>query len=113
MRALGAAVSLIVRFVSAVVVSGITTAWQIVGPGDRPVPGLLRMRFSDLSPTGAALLGCITTLTPGTTTIDVDMERGELLLHLLDASDPAKTVTEIREQFERHLQVIFPARRGS
>jgi multisubunit Na+/H+ antiporter MnhE subunit len=106
-----AAVTLVTQFVIAVVVSGITTAWSIVRPGKAPVPGLVRMKFSDLDPVGAALLGCMTTLTPGTTTVDVDMERGELLLHLLDASDPAKTVADIREQFERRMQRIFPARR--
>jgi multisubunit Na+/H+ antiporter MnhE subunit len=113
MRRLSAAAILLTRFVVQVVVSGIATAWMIVRPGARPVPGLLRMRFHDLDPVGAALLGCIISLTPGTTTIDVDVERGELLLHLLDASDPSKTVATIRAQFERSMQVLFPARRGS
>jgi multisubunit Na+/H+ antiporter MnhE subunit len=113
MRRVTAAVLLLVRFVWAVVVSGITTSWLIVRPGAPPVPGFVRMPFSNLDRRGAALLGCVTTLTPGTTTVDVDLERGELLLHLLDASDPDATVAEIRELFERHLQVLFPARRES
>jgi multisubunit Na+/H+ antiporter MnhE subunit len=74
---------------------------------------LARMQFSDLDPVGAALLGCMISLTPGTTTIDIDMERGEMLLHLLDASDPASTIAIIREQFEPHMRALFPARRWS
>jgi multisubunit Na+/H+ antiporter MnhE subunit len=39
-----------------------------------------------MSEAGASILGGMITLTPGTTTIDVDMERREMLLHVLDAS---------------------------
>lgn len=108
-RLLVAAV-LLARFLTQVVASGTLTAWLIVRPGPRPVPGLVRMRFSGLSKEGAALLGCIVTLTPGTTTVDVDMERGELLLHLLDASAPSATVAGIRRDFESRLQRLLPAK---
>ena len=77
--------------------------------GDGKCAAAVRMRFSGLSPEGAATLGCLVTLTPGTTTVDVDMERGELLLHLLDASDPAEKAAGIRRGFERRLQALFPA----
>jgi multisubunit Na+/H+ antiporter MnhE subunit len=105
-----AALLLVVQFGFQLVVSGLATAWAIVRPGAPPVPGLVRMKFTGIAPVGAALLGCMTTLTPGTTAIDIDMDRGELLLHLLDASDPERTVREIRQRFERHIQRIFPAR---
>jgi multisubunit Na+/H+ antiporter MnhE subunit len=108
-----AALVLLTRFVVQVVVSGLATSWAIVRPGEAPLPGLARMRFSNLDPVGAALLGCMISLTPGTTAIDIDMERGEILLHLLDASDPAKVMATIHEQFEGLMQQIFPARRSS
>lgn len=100
---------LVGRFLWQVVTSGLTTAWLIVRPGPRPTPGLARVAFTDLSETGAALLGCLITLTPGTTTLDIDLTRGELLLHLLDASDPTGTAASIRAHFERPLQRLFPA----
>jgi multisubunit Na+/H+ antiporter MnhE subunit len=68
------------------------------------------MRFSGLDETGAALLGSLITLTPGTTTLDVDMERRELLLHLLDGSDPEGAVRSIHAELERPLQRIFAPR---
>jgi multisubunit Na+/H+ antiporter MnhE subunit len=106
------AVVLSARFLWQVVLSGASTAWQIVRPGRRPQPALARMRFSGLDETGAALLGCMVTLTPGTTTIDIDMQRGEILLHMLDGSDPAAVVAGIHRQFETRLQQLFPAPRS-
>jgi multisubunit Na+/H+ antiporter MnhE subunit len=102
------AVILLARFLWQVLASGLATAWLIVRPGRRPRPALIRMRFERLNETGAALLGCMITLTPGTTTIDIDMERGEMLIHLLDDSDPAAVVAGIRRQFESNLQRLFP-----
>ena len=105
-------VRLLLRFVFQVVTSGLTTAWSIVRPGRRPTPGLVRMRYDNLSEFGVTVMGCMITLTPGTTTIDIDTERQELLLHLLDARNPVRTITKIRRQFEVPLQRMYPARRS-
>ncbi len=107
MRALAAA-ELLLRFLRAVVLSGAQTVRVILAgalPGE-PAAALLRVRFSPLSRRGAALLGCLVSLTPGTTTIDVDLERRELLLHVLDASDPEALAAGIRRDFERPLAVL-------
>jgi multisubunit Na+/H+ antiporter MnhE subunit len=111
MRRMVAIVELTLQFVVQLVASGLTTAWSIVRPGALPTAGLVRMRFSNLDARGAALLAGMTTLTPGTTAIDIDMERGELLLHLLDVSQASGTVTGLRRRFEVPLRHIFPARR--
>lgn len=103
-------VRLLLRFLFQVVVSGLTTAWSIVRPGRRLSPGLIRMRYDNLSEFGVTVMGCMITLTPGTTTIDIDAERQELLLHLLDAGNPERTIRKIRKQFEVPLQRMFPAR---
>jgi multicomponent K+:H+ antiporter subunit E/multicomponent Na+:H+ antiporter subunit E len=107
MRRLVAAVALALRFLWAVLASGLRTALVIARVRSRPAAAFVRMRFAPLSETGAALLGSMVTLTPGTTTIDVDMERRELLLHLLDASEAERTVAGIRDTFERHLVTLF------
>lgn len=98
------------RFLWQLIVSGFTTAWWIIRPGRRPVPALVRMRYSNLDDVGVTVLGCLISLTPGTTTVDVDTARGELLLHMLDASDPAGAVAGIRKEFEAPLQRLFPAK---
>jgi multisubunit Na+/H+ antiporter MnhE subunit len=112
MRRLVVALRLSAVFLGQVVASGLATAWLIVRPGRRPRPGLVRVPFSGLDPVGAACLGALITLTPGTTTIDVDLEAGEMLLHLLDASDAEGAARGIRRRFERPLRRLFPDRRG-
>jgi multisubunit Na+/H+ antiporter MnhE subunit len=108
MRRLLAALELGVVFVWQVLVAGSTTAWLILRPGARPSPALVPMPYEQLSTTGAVALACLISLTPGTTAIDVDPARQRLLLHLLDGSDPAGVVAEIRRRFERRLRVLFP-----
>lgn len=102
------ALSLLAVFLGQVVTSSLSTAWLIVRPR-RPEPGLMRIGFSGLSARGAATLGAMITLTPGTTAIDVDFERGQMLLHVLDASDPAAVADDIRMRFELPLRRLFPA----
>jgi multisubunit Na+/H+ antiporter MnhE subunit len=106
-----AAVVLLLRFVKAVFVSGLQTVAVIVKSGRMgggpPPAALVRVRFAPMSAPGAALLGSMVSLTPGTTTIDIDMERYELLLHVLDASDIDGTVAGIRRDFEPGLRTLF------
>jgi multisubunit Na+/H+ antiporter MnhE subunit len=104
------ALALLMRFSYSVVRSGVHTASLILRLKSRPEPALVRMKLAPMSDSGAALLGSLVTLTPGTTAIDIDLERGELLLHLLDGSDPAATVREIRAQFEGHVVALFGVR---
>lgn len=111
MGKVGAAIVLLLRFLRAVVVSGLQTVRVILAsgrPGGAPPPvALLRVGFAPMSPAGAALLGCMVSLTPGTTTIDIDMDRRELLLHVLDASDTDALVAGIRRDFEPGLVALF------
>lgn len=106
-----AVVILALRFARAVLVSGLETVMVILKSGrpgaTPPAVALVRVRFAPMSPRGAALLGSMVSLTPGTTTIDIDLERRELLLHVLDASDPDALVAGIRRDFEPGLRALF------
>lgn len=106
-----AALVLLLRFLKAVVVSGFQTVGVIVrasfGTRRPPAAAFVRVRFAPMSEAGAALLGCMVTLTPGTTTIDIDMAAHELLLHVLDASDTDAMVEGIRRDFEPGLVALF------
>lgn len=98
---------LFVRFAIAVVVSGVTTLRIILSeqPGARAC--FVRVQFAPLSETGVTLLGALVTLTPGATAIDIDLQRRELTLHLLDGSDPQAVAAQIRRDFEPHLVTLF------
>lgn len=106
-----AAIVLLVRFLKAVVVSGIQTVQVIMraslGERKPPPAAFLRVRFAPISAQGASLLGCMITLTPGTTTLDIDMDKREILMHVLDASDTDALVQGIREDFEPGLVALF------
>jgi multicomponent K+:H+ antiporter subunit E/multicomponent Na+:H+ antiporter subunit E len=98
---------LLLRFAWHSVLAGIATARIIVRR--RPPPaGLVRMRFAPMSETGAAVLGAMVTLTPGSSAIDIDPARREMLLHLLDRSAADATVASIRRDFERDVCALFP-----
>jgi multisubunit Na+/H+ antiporter MnhE subunit len=109
-----AAVVLLLRFLRAVVVSGVQTVRVILvaSLGERRAPpaAFVRVGFAPMSEQGAALLGCMVSLTPGTTTLDIDMQRHELLLHMLDSRDIDGMVQGIRTQFEPSLLTLFGTR---
>jgi multisubunit Na+/H+ antiporter MnhE subunit len=111
MKRVFATVVLLLRFVKAVFVSGLQTVAVIMKSGRMgggpPPAALVRVRFAPMSEQGAALLGSMVSLTPGTTTIDIDMDRRELLLHVLDASDIDGMIAGIRRDFEPGLCALF------
>ncbi len=100
---------LLVRFLIEVVLSGWVTARLIIGGGEIR-PGFTRLSYGELSETGAVVLGLLITLTPGTTTVDIDPARRELLLHLLDTTQTEETLATIHRHFERYVRVLFGER---
>jgi len=110
MQRLFFAAVLLLRFTKALIVSGLQTVLIILQSGRAagpPAAALVRVRFAPMSEWGAALLGSMVSLTPGTTTIDIDMENRELLLHVLDATDIDGMVAGIRQDFEPGLRALF------
>lgn len=107
-----AAPLLLLNFAVALSLSAWATLRVILSAGGARRAGLLRVPFAPMSELGAALLGSLITLTPGTTTLDVDTERGELLLHVLDLEDEASVTRDIRRWFEAPLLSLF-GRSGS
>lgn len=105
-----AALVLISRFVSALVSSGLTTAWVILRPAPTLRPGFIRMPFGAIDRRGVVLLSSLTSLTPGTTVVDIDFERRELLVHLLDLRRAEATVRHILEDFEAPIARLYPLR---
>ena len=98
---------LLLHFVGHCVLAGLATA-RIILRRTPPPAGLVRMRFAPMSPAGAAVLGAMVTLSPGTTVIDIDLEQREMLLHLLDTQDAAASLNVVRRDFERDIVALFP-----
>ena len=95
------------NFMKEAVVSGGITALLILRGGKVLQPGFVRMPYGDLGETAANFLGALVSLTPGTTTVDIDPERRELLLHLLDVTRAEQTLASIRRDFLLPVRALF------
>lgn len=107
LRAPGVAARLAARVACDVVTSNLEVARLVLGPRAR-----IRSRFVEVpcaldDPTAVALLAGIITLTPGTLTVDVSVDRRTLTIHCLHAPDPQAVIDSIRERYERPLAEIF------
>jgi multicomponent K+:H+ antiporter subunit E/multicomponent Na+:H+ antiporter subunit E len=100
-------IRLLLRFASHCLLSGLSTA-RIILLCRQPPAGVVRLNFAPMSSTGAAVLGALVTLTPGSSAIDIDPQRRELLLHLLDTRTVETTIASIRRDFEQDLCLLFP-----
>jgi multisubunit Na+/H+ antiporter MnhE subunit len=97
------------NFLREVVASGwVTTRIILAGPrGLRP--GYVRFVYGDLPAEAASLLAALVTLTPGTTVVDIDADRGEFLMHLLDLDQAEATLAGIRRDFLVPIRVLLGA----
>jgi len=107
MNRLSALILLVFNFVKEAFVSGAITALIILRGGKVPQPGFVRMPYGDLGETAADFLAALVSLTPGTTTVDIDPERRELLLHLLDVTRAEQTLASIRRDFLLPICTLF------
>jgi multisubunit Na+/H+ antiporter MnhE subunit len=107
MNKFAAALYLLWRFPVEVVLSGGSTGWLILAGGRSLRPGFVWMNYGGISEAGAVALGLLLTLTPGTTTLDIDPVRRELLLHLLDTRDVEETLDAIHRRLVRPIRVLF------
>jgi multicomponent K+:H+ antiporter subunit E len=55
----------------------------------------------------ATILGSIITLTPGTLSIDVDMDKRVVHVHGLDVPDQSLLIDDIKTRYEAPLKEIF------
>jgi multicomponent Na+:H+ antiporter subunit E len=78
--------------------------------GLRPLrsPGVVVIPFEERSPTGVAVTAIIATLSPGEFLVEIDWERGEILMHVIDASDPDAVRAHHRQFYRRYQRPVFP-----
>jgi multisubunit Na+/H+ antiporter MnhE subunit len=98
------------NFVKDLFASGWVTARIILRRGPLPRPGFVRLAYGELPAGAASFLGALVSLAPGTTTVDIDLERGELLLHLLDVEQADTTVAAIHSNFLQPIRTLFGVR---
>jgi multicomponent Na+:H+ antiporter subunit E len=90
--------------------ANIDVAYRVIHP-DLPIrPGTVRVKTSLRSDVGLTFLANSITLTPGTTSVDVDKDKGILYVHMLYLDkkyDKANMKLGVVDKFENILRRIF------
>lgn len=71
-------------------------------------PGIVAVPIGERTPAGVAISALATTLSPGTFLVDVDWERGVMLIHAIDASDPDEVRKDHQEFYRKWQSKVFP-----
>lgn len=70
--------------------------------------GVVEVELEGISKEGVALWAFITTISPGEIVVEADEDRGRLLIHTLDASDPAAIRAHHQRIYERYQRKVVP-----
>ncbi len=91
-----------------IVIANIQVAWIVLTkPNDKLKPAWVEVPLDLRTPEAITILAGTITLTPGTVSADLSNGGRSLLVHALDAPDPAAVRDEIKERYERRLKEIF------
>lgn len=103
-RRLAAALRFLLLFLRALILSNLQMAGVVLFRRRADLaPGFVPYPIAGLTSTELLILSHCITLTPGTTSVEISAERTELLLHALDARDPATVVSSIKRDLEEPL----------
>jgi multisubunit Na+/H+ antiporter MnhE subunit len=83
------------------------TALWCLNPRRSP-PGLVTVPIPPCPPTSAAAWGVRVGITPDTVVVEVDEERGRMVLHVIDARDPDAVRSDQLDSYRRHQRRVFP-----
>ena len=97
-------------FIKAFLIAQYRVAQSILLPQKFPVnPGFLDFPIGELNDFERIVLSHTISLTPGTTSVEIDETKGLLVIHALDASDPEGIRKDIRDDLlEPLLKVTRP-----
>jgi multicomponent Na+:H+ antiporter subunit E len=71
-------------------------------------PGIVRIPMGERTPQGVAVSALATTLSPGSLLVDIDWSRREMLVHMIDASDPDDIRERMQRFYDRYQRRVFP-----
>jgi multicomponent Na+:H+ antiporter subunit E len=94
------------RFVWAVLLDITVGTWRVAAVvlGIRPLthPGIVLVPLEDRSEMGTVVSAFAATLAPGEYLVDIDWERRQMLMHVLDASDPDAVRGQFSDFYRRY-----------
>lgn len=98
--------------VFAVIVEITRGTWEVaqysLGVREVEHDGIVEIELEGISEEGVAAWAFISTISPGELVLDVDEERGVLVVHALDASDPEAIRARHHDFYERYQRKVIP-----
>ena len=95
------------RILVDIVVSSAEVTRRVFGPESAIRPGFVRVPIDLKDEWAITALAGIVTLTPGTLTADVALDRSYLLVHALHVDDAAAIIAAIKTRYEAPIKEIF------
>ena len=90
----------------------VRATWQvagmILGRRDAGKAGFVQVPIGERSRTGVVAWGLETGLSPDEIVVDIDLDAGTALLHVIDASDPQAVRVKHREVYDDRTSRVFP-----
>lgn len=74
----------------------------------RHEPGIVRVPLDERTDTGVAVAALVASLTPGEFVVDLDWDERAMLVHMLDARDPATARDRHDRLYRRYQRHVFP-----
>ncbi|KGO35126.1 MAG: Na+/H+ antiporter subunit E [Desulfoprunum sp.] len=90
-----------------IVVANLVVARLILGPTRKLRPAFIRLPLDLCHEFAIVVLANTISLTPGTVSADLSLDRRTLLIHALDVEDEAQAIARIKDRYERPLKEIF------
>jgi len=94
-------------FLWEVIKSNLRVAWDVVTPKTLRRPGIVAIPLDLKTDLEIAIFANLITLTPGSLTIDVSEDRRTIYVHEMFVDDPDTVRRQMKERFERWVQVLF------
>lgn len=104
---IGAALRLTMVVFADILSANFAVARIVLGNMDRIKSKFVDVPLDTDDPYVATILASIITLTPGTLSIDVDMDKRVVHIHGLDVPDKSVLIDEIKTRYEAPLKEIF------
>ncbi|MGJ7456450.1 Na+/H+ antiporter subunit E [Halomonas sp. MA07-2] len=97
----------VLKVLGDIVTANIQVSLLILSPKREPHPGFIEYPLQVKDPLTITLLANTITMTPGTVSSNIRLDRSSLLIHVLNMEDEQTLVREIHERYERPLKEIF------
>ena len=90
-----------------ILIANMMIAKLVVGRNDKLQPAFFRVKLDIKTPLGVSILANTISLTPGTVSCDLSVDRRYLLVHALHTDNPAENIEQIKQRYEAPLIKVF------